>query len=299
MTRLAVLLSALVVLLGVWVPTASADPSPTTWLCRPGDAGPCGGGDDKPVDCFYVYPTASLQQSVNADRSPSPELAAVAALQARPFGDVCNVWAPTYRQLTLRSLATLDGGTARDAALATAYTDVRAAWDDYLANHNDGRPVVLVGHSQGTRMLRNLLQDIETTSARDRLVSALLIGATITDDDFRTVAPCSAPGETGCFVAYSTYNRPRPADARYGGPTAVCTNPAALGSTAPAPLRGPIPDVSARCDADNVLHVEGGVTGALPTVPDATWGLHLLDFTLAQDSLVDLVRTQSAAFLGR
>ncbi|MGN7133336.1 DUF3089 domain-containing protein [Rhodococcoides corynebacterioides] len=298
MTRLAALLASLVVLFGVWTPLASAEPTSTTWLCRPGESGPCGGGSDKPVDCFYVYPTASLQQSVNADRSPSPELAAVAALQARPFDDVCNVWAPTYRQLTLRSLATLDG-PSRDAALALAYTDIRAAWADFLANRGDDRPVVLVGHSQGTRMLRNLLQDIETTPARDRLVSALLIGATITPDDFRTVAPCSAPGDTGCFVAYSTYNRPRPADARYGGPTAVCTNPAALGSTAPAPLRGPIPDVSARCDADNVLHVEGGVTGALPTVPDATWGLHLLDITLAQDSLVDLVRTQSAAFLGR
>ncbi|MGW5267324.1 DUF3089 domain-containing protein [Rhodococcus sp. NPDC003994] len=298
MTRLAALLASVAVLLGLCTAVASAEPATTTWLCRPGDTGPCGGGSDKPVDCFYVYPTASVQQSVNADRSPSPELAAVAVVQARPFDDVCNVWAPTYRQLTLRSLATLDG-PSRDTALALAYSDIRAAWDEYLAIRGDDRPVVLVGHSQGTRMLRNLLQDIESTPTRDELVSALLIGATITSDDFRTLTPCSEPGDTGCFVAYSTFNRPRPADARYGGPTAVCINPAALGSTAPAALRGPIPGITARCDADNVLRVEGGISGGLPTLPDATWGLHLLDITLAQDSLVDLVRTQSAAFLAR
>ena len=35
--------------------------------------------------------------------------------------------------------------------------DVRAAWREYLANHNKGRPFVLIGHSQGSLMLQQLI----------------------------------------------------------------------------------------------------------------------------------------------
>ena len=38
------------------------------------------------------------------------------------------------------------------------YADVLDAWREYLARDNRGRGVVLLGHSQGTRMLRQLLR---------------------------------------------------------------------------------------------------------------------------------------------
>ncbi|WP_077040555.1 DUF3089 domain-containing protein [Rhodococcus sp. MTM3W5.2] len=315
-------------------PHASAAPpqeSATTWLCRPGQTDdPCGGRSGAPIDCFYVYPTASLQQSVNANLDASPELRTVARMQAEPFGEKCNVWAPVYRQVTLRALFT---GTAqeRSAALDVAYDDVERAWDDYLAHHNNGRGVVLMGHSQGTRMLRMLIHNrIDGKPVQSQLVSALLLGGDVlvrkgatAGGDFDSVPACTEPGQTGCVIAYSAFSRTPPPDTRYGlsprntgtsgtranlpvGPEyeVLCTNPASLHDNADAPIRGvvagrPVDAYSARCtdgDGPHVLMVEGRGAALLPALPTENWGLHLLDVNIAQRDLVDLVGAQSAVY---
>ena len=45
------------------------------------------------------------------------------------------------------------------ASRALAYDDVRDAWNEYLAHDNHGRGVVLIGHSQGTRVLIQLVKE--------------------------------------------------------------------------------------------------------------------------------------------
>jgi pimeloyl-ACP methyl ester carboxylesterase len=80
----------------------------------------------------------------------------VAEQQAARFSQTCRVFAPVYRQLTLRAIF----GEIPASAAAKAYGDVRSAWRDYLRNHNNGRGVVLIGHSQGTYMLRQLARDV-------------------------------------------------------------------------------------------------------------------------------------------
>ncbi|MGW5076656.1 DUF3089 domain-containing protein [Rhodococcus sp. NPDC004095] len=315
----------------VAAPPASAQTT-TTWLCRPGQPDdPCGGRSGAPVDCFYVYPTASLQQGTNANHDRSPELQAVARLQAEPFGTSCDVWAPVYRQMTLRAL---NGASpeVRSAALDLAYDDLERAWDDYLAQHNHGRGVVLIGHSQGTRMLRTLIHNrIDGQPLQSRLVSALLIGGNVlvrkgetVGGDFTSVPACTDRDRTGCVVAYSAFSRTPPPDTRYGlspqasatsgtradlpyGPDyeVLCTNPASLHDNSEAPLRGTIGgrDVDAfraRCtggSGPHVLMVDGPGASLLPAVPNETWGLHVMDVNLAQRDLVDLVATQSRAYL--
>jgi hypothetical protein len=243
-------------------------------LCRPGLAdNPCesdltatvistdGSGtveeatpaEDPPIDCFYVYPTVSGQPGPNATLEVQPEETAVAVHQAARFSEVCKVYAPIYRQLTLSTIGTEQGGTeARDLA----YGDVLSAWQDYLANYNEGRGIVLIGHSQGTGMLTRLIaSEIDTDSDQlSLLVSALLIGGNVTvakgedaGGDFQNVPACRSADQTGCVVAYSTYLEPPPPDAifgRVGGPGSglqpsgdlevLCVNPAALsGGTGP------------------------------------------------------------------
>ena len=205
------------------------------------------------IDCFYVYPTVSEDPGENSDLTIDPEHIAIARYQAARFSQRCRVWAPMYRQATLASIA---AGTneSRAEALRFAYEDVRAAWRDYLANHNDGRGVVLIGHSQGTMMLRQLIREQidPKPAARKRLVSALLLGANVTvaegesaGGDFRKVPACAKPSQTGCAIAYSTFNETPPENARFGRPVenaasiafdlptgpgyeVLCTNPAAL-----------------------------------------------------------------------
>lgn len=152
---------------------------PDTWLCLPGRADACSAPQDativaatgrqsveafKPAsapqfDCFYVYPTVSLDPTPNADLKPGLEEKAVAAFQAARFAKHCRVFAPLYRQITLAGLRRLGTTTAATADRALAYGDVKAAWAHYLATENKGRGVVLIGHSQGSGMLKQLIAE--------------------------------------------------------------------------------------------------------------------------------------------
>lgn len=222
--------------------------------------------DDPAADCFYVYPTVSADTGDYADLRPGPEEEAAARIQAAPFSTRCRVFAPSYRQLTLAGLATRLGTGGRDAAeewFAPGYVDVLDAWRHYLANDGEGRPVVLIGHSQGAADLRRLVdEEIDgIPELRDRLVSALLVGwpVAVADGadaggDFRDVPICTEDGQAGCVISYSTFratDTPRSDQlfARIDGPLrAACTNPAALGGgdavldpSFPTPRAGPAP----------------------------------------------------------
>ena len=151
--------------------------NPAHWLCRP-DLPPaqsaCAGDlsvtsvapDGKltverassvsqaPVDCFYVYPTVDAGRGPNEDidASHAAEIS-VTRTQAAPFGRLCNMFAPLYRQATLRTLFTPD----RASSFATAYGDIQDAFRYYLGHLNQGRPFVLLGHSQGSGVLTQLV----------------------------------------------------------------------------------------------------------------------------------------------
>jgi Protein of unknown function (DUF3089) len=145
----------------------------------------------------------------------------VAEQQAGRFSPGVPAFAPVYRQLTLRAI----GGQITAAAAQRAYTDVCSAWLDYLRNHNKGRGVLLIGHSQGTYILRQQINaEIEPRrKVRRRLVSALLLGGNVlvergrdSGGDFRSIRACRAARQTGCVIAYSAFYGPPPADARFG-----------------------------------------------------------------------------------
>lgn len=326
-------------LAGSWfaVSPATADATPTVWLCRPGQSGdPCGGGTDAPVDCFYLYPTVSLERTVDADLTIGPEERAVAADQAAPFDGRCNIWAPMYRQRTLLGRTGLPRAQ-RAAATDIAYDDVQRAWDDYLAHYNHERGVVLIGHSQGAIMLRILIRKrIEATDQQRLLLSAILPGANVlvrpgalSGGDFTSIPACTDSAQTGCVIAYSTFATAPPPDTRFGVPPTepnttgtrdglpygpgyevLCTDPAALGSGTDSGLHAivagrVVTGYRGHCTTagPRVLMIEGGggilPATALPTLPDSTWGLHNLDINIVQQDLLDLVSAQTRSWLDR
>lgn len=242
----------------------------TVWLCKPGvEPNPCvmdmrttvnepSGGSrvtdealpaDPPVDCFYVYPTVSNQPTPNAFPTRDPELRSIAMYQAARFSSACDVFAPVYRQRTLLALAASRVIPEDPRWSEIAYADVLAAWREYLARDSGGRGVVLIGHSQGTRMLRRLIrEEIDPDPvARDRLVGGILLGGDVTvragstvGGDFEHVPLCTSHGQFGCIVAYSTFAEDPPPDSRYGraepGYEVACTDPSVLSGTG-VPLR--------------------------------------------------------------
>ena len=182
---------------------------------------------DPPIDCFYVYPTVSPQPGILANLHIDPAETSVAEAQASRFSEDCKVYAPVYPQLTLRAITDAGGVTLAD--LETAYKGVAAAWDDYLAHYNDGRGVVVIGHSQGAAMLIALLrlQVDHDAAVRSHLVSAIILGGNVTvpigkdvGGSFENIPSCRSFRQVGCVVAYSSFDTQPPADSLFGRPGA-------------------------------------------------------------------------------
>jgi len=190
-------------------------------------------------DCFYVYPTCSLDSSPNSDWNAEEE-AEVAHLQAARLQSVCRVFAPIYRQITIGGLFS----RREEANEVLAYGDVETAFETYLDEFNGGRGILLIGHSQGTAMLIQLLKEHfdNHPHMRDQLIAAYLIGLTVdvpvgesVGGTFQNLPLCTGADETGCIITYATYrasNPPGPS-AVFGttqneGMEAGCTDPGAL-----------------------------------------------------------------------
>jgi hypothetical protein len=279
LTRLA-LLALSIAATDAFAQTSAASPStdygnPQAWLCRPDRPGACDvdltttvlGPDGRttveraqlnpkaPVDCFYVYPTVSTDTTTESDLVPDAAERTVVRLQLARFGTQCRLFAPMYRQLTLAAMGrAYAAGIESPDFLGAGYQDVRAAWRYYLAHDNGGRGVVLIGHSQGTVILTELIhREIDGTPVQSRIVSALLIGGPggvlvprgrDAGGTFAHLPLCRAATQTGCIVAYSSFRATAPptASTRFGRSSdstlvAACTNPAALGG-GEAPLNG-------------------------------------------------------------
>jgi hypothetical protein len=298
-------------------PSPSATAEPTVWLCRPGTRpDPCATdrtatvidvsgarrrepprNDGQPVDCFYVYPTVSNEKSRNADLTVQPEETAAAVAQASRFSQVCRVFAPMYRQRTLRDLLNLADGWSNSGPNRVAYASLLAAWQDYLAHDNDGRPVVFIGHSQGAAMLVRLLraQIDPSTPLRRRVALAILLGANVTvptgrlaGGSFAHLPLCTRSGEPGCVIAYSSFPSEPPPLALFGRPgvgvsalsgesrtaglSVACVNPSGIGNgVRPLHPYVPIADLPVEGVTTPWVAATGRYTAACKHGGGATW----------------------------
>ncbi len=235
-----------------------------TWLCRPGRQDACAvdltttvvqangklttekwsPNPKAPIDCFYVYPTVSNDATPNSDMNAGAEELAVIRAHFARFGSQCRVFAPLYRQVTLTALRAGIAGRPVTVDRALGYNDVVDAWKHYLEHDNQGRGVVLIGHSQGSGVLTQLIRnEIDGKPVQERLISALLLGTNLpvpkgkdVGGAFQNVPLCRSASQTGCVIAYATFrdNVPPPANSRFGRVAnkemvAACVNPAALG----------------------------------------------------------------------
>lgn len=245
-------------------PAANDYSKAATWLCRPGRKDSCAvdlsttivAADGKltkeafkanpnaPIDCFYVYPTVSNDPTPNSDMNAGPEEHSVIRAQFARFASQCKLYAPLYRQVTLKALRAAmagGGGPAPDRKLG--YDDVLAAWQYYLKNDNKGRGVVLIGHSQGSGVLTQLIKsEIDGKPIQSQIISALLLGTNVAvpkgqdvGGSFQHMPLCRSASQLGCVISYVSFraDAPPPANSRFGrvpneGMTAACVNPAAL-----------------------------------------------------------------------
>jgi hypothetical protein len=236
-----------------------------TWLCRPGRKDACtvnldatvvrGDGTtsvrpfkpaaDPKIDCFYVYPTVSNDPTPNSDMNPGPEEISVIKQQFARFAEVCRTFAPMYRQVTLTALkANMFGKPMAGVDRALGYNDVKDAWNYYLEHDNQGRGVVLIGHSQGSGVLTQLVKnEIDGKPIQARIVSVILGGSRLqvpigkdVGGDFKSIPLCHSATQVGCAMNFASFRAeaPPPGNSLFGassgaGMEAACVNPAALG----------------------------------------------------------------------
>lgn len=318
------------------------------WVCRPGSDTVCTTGlnaivqnadgtttqqpftvaADPAIDCFYIYPTVSQEQTQYADLTDSPEIQAEARAQVGRLSSRCRVFAPIYRQETSYGINHPSGPPSDVPTL-----DVQSAWNYYLANDNKGRGVVLVGHSQGTILLQNLIAgSIDGTTSQALLVSAFLAGdpslavppGGVVGGSFAHIPTCSDAAQTGCVYVWGSYLAgdtsapPIFGGGRGGGFVSACVNPAApaggsamlkyyRANTSP-PWAEALGQLSGVCQADStgadifVVTVQAGQfatanTAALKAAEVAPgWGIHPLDIALVQGDILDVLDAEIATW---
>ncbi len=332
-------------------PRTSSEPysEPAWWVCRPDLPSDTCRGDlstteitatgahlvqahhpaqDSELDCFYIYPTVdlSLLPGNHVDFSDLSKIRAAAAAQIARFSEVCNVYAPLYRQATIATYFSTKSD--QHQFFEVAYSDIAAAFAVYRAQFAKHHRLVIIGHSQGSQMAARLLHDvIETDPALlARLLVAMPIGFTVdvpdeqtTGGTFRSLAACTKPEQTGCLISYlSIADGDKPNKLTNNVPEhhhAMCVNPAIASTLHESvfPTSGmkgiTTPYVAVRdfytahCTLDpkgrNYLAIaEVGVPGdQRPHLLDLAksmggLGLHKYDLQSTQGDLIELIRTK-------
>jgi hypothetical protein len=167
--------------------------------------------NDSSVDVFFIHPTTYLLKefvSWNADVNDlaineKTDYSAI-LYQASAFNEQSRLFAPRYQQAHINSFY-INPEIAKDY-FDIAYNDVKAAFEYYLKNYNNGRPIIIASHSQGTQHAGKLLKAFfDDKPLHKQLVCAYIIGMPIPDNYFSNLKPCNNESQTGCFVGWRTY----------------------------------------------------------------------------------------------
>ncbi len=307
--------------------------NPALWLPQGYEPTGTAPKDDQRAAIFFVHPTSFIDKDKwNAPlghKETEDRTKIFLRGQASAFNKAGDVWAPRYRQATLGAFLTekKEGQQALDAA----YQDVLIAFDYFIREVPDNRPIILAGHSQGSLHLTNLLKDrVAGTPLANRIVAAYVVGWPVSveaDVPALGLAICEAPDQSNCLLSWESFAEP----ADYGrivevydttigfngeprkGTQLLCTNPingdinsesAAelnLGTLVPNDelsdatlVAGSVP---ARCDDRGFLLIGDPPDLGPYTLPGNNY--HVYDYSLFWRNVREDVTKRMTAFLSR
>ena len=169
----------------------------------------------KPVDVFYLYPTAYQKGEGDPNYCAVDNASMIKGAngafnrQATAFLPVGNIYAPYYRQADATYILSMPSIADQDEAIRLIpAADAMAAFQYYLDHFNNGRPFILAGHSQGSNVLLLLLAEIkDRPEIYDKMVAAYVIGFSVTQDYLDQNPPlkfATGPDDTGVIISYNT-----------------------------------------------------------------------------------------------
>ena len=170
------------------------------------------GDESHAADVFYVYPTVS---TISFDDNESSWFADISLSEVREeangnqrfnkilYGEY-NFYAPYYRQMIFEAYS--QPHSLLDSLAQMAAKDVADAFQYYMAHHNHGRPFFLMGHSQGSQMLIELLKRGMTEEQRKLMVAAYCIGYHVTAEELAEYPEALKPATDSLMQGLVVFN---------------------------------------------------------------------------------------------
>lgn len=166
---------------------------------------------NKPVDIFFIAPTVFIGGEQRFNMNVQEEVMRKKFLgsvnmEKNIYAGNGNFYAPYYQQLALTAYVLPEDEAQK--YLDIAYQDIRTAFEYYMHHENNGRPIVLVGFSQGSQHLLRLMEDyFQQEQYQNLLVSAYLIGWRIEPkvlEQYPHLKMAQAAGDTGVIISFNS-----------------------------------------------------------------------------------------------
>ncbi|MEO7984502.1 MAG: DUF3089 domain-containing protein [Bacteroidota bacterium] len=168
---------------------------------------------DSAADVFFVHPTTYTSKRKMKGQNAAIDNAYTNAktdytsllYQASVFNNQSRVFAPRYRQAHIETFFEKDKQKQANA-FDLAYEDVKTSFEYYLKTWNQGRPIIIAAHSQGSLLAERLLRDyFEGKPLLDKLVVAFIFGWPVQKDYFSSLKMCEDSLQTGCICSWRTF----------------------------------------------------------------------------------------------
>lgn len=211
----------------VGIPTNYSDPS--NWLALPNET-------PLDVDVVYLIPSACMDpEAGKVCAVDDPAMRSLGAVyfnqQATCFEGVGNIFAPWWRQVNAALLPSMSYEEVDNLEFAGPRTDVYAALDYFFENLNGGRPYILAGHSQGSRLISMVLAEymLEHPDRYARMIAAYRVGDGLTKEYLAANPHVKAAQGADDLGVCASWNTEGPANvdalSLVVPPNCVCINP--------------------------------------------------------------------------
>ncbi|MDX2249254.1 MAG: DUF3089 domain-containing protein [Bacteroidia bacterium] len=164
------------------------------------------------TDVFFIHPTTFMggvawNANVNDKELNAKTDARAIKHQASLFNHSCRVYAPRYRQMSFGGFFS-DDKPSEYKAINLAYEDVKQAFNYYMEHYNQGRPIVIATHSQGTiHGIRLIKEYFDGKPLQEKLVAAYFAGWPFPADTLAFIPICDSATQTGCVMGWNTWKK--------------------------------------------------------------------------------------------
>ena len=164
-------------------------------------------GENRAADLFIICPTVDTRDEYNMsldDQKTKGNFIGALNMERGIYEESTRMFAPYYRQAAMK-VYDLEAAE-REPYMEMAYSDISAAFEYYLENENNGRPIILAGFSQGADMCYRLLKDyFGDDKLYDQLIAVYAIGWPCTRelvDKYPQIKPAQSAEDIGVTVSF-------------------------------------------------------------------------------------------------